>query len=104
MERILLYYPSINIPNGAWLRNSLLYTDQLSTIVPFSDIDDKRLNDDMRILFDEGQYHPISVFNELQSSPQEFSKFQQNFMDIIESKDFKSYKKQIKKYKYRHNM
>jgi hypothetical protein len=76
MERILLYYPSINIPDGNWLRNSLLYTDKVSSIIPFIDMNDERLNDDMKILFDEGQYQPISVFNELNPSHKEFPKFQ----------------------------
>lgn len=103
MERILLYYPSINIPDGNWLRNSLLYTDQVSSIVPFADTKDERLSDEMRILLDEGQYHPTSVFKELDPSNKEFTKFQKNFINTIESKEFKSYKKEIKKYGYRQN-
>jgi hypothetical protein len=103
MDRILLYYPSINIPDEKWLRNSLLYTDKVSSIVPFADINDERLNDDMKLLFQEEQYEPIYVFNELNPSHKEFPKFQKNFIDTIESKEFKSYKKEIKIYDYGQN-
>jgi hypothetical protein len=100
MERILLYYPSINIPNGGWLRNSLLYTDKVSSIVPFLDMTDQRLNDDMRLLLQEEQYEPISVFNQIKPSQTEFKTFQNNFIDTINSKEFQSYKKDITKYEY----
>jgi hypothetical protein len=98
MERILLYYPCINIPNGDWLRNSLLYTDKVASIVPFDNMNDERINDDTKMLYDEGQYEPISVFNKLDSSHKEFSKFQKNFMDTIDSQEFKLYKKKINNY------
>lgn len=34
MKRTVLYYPTINIPDGEWLRRSLLYFDELASIVP----------------------------------------------------------------------
>jgi hypothetical protein len=100
MERILLYYPSINIPDGNWLRNALLYTDKVASIVPFVDMTDKRIDDEIKQLYNEGQYRPISVFDELNSSHIEFSTFQKNFFDTIDSRDFKSYKKEIQDYKW----
>jgi Family of unknown function (DUF6236) len=103
MERILLYYPSINIPDGNWLRNSLLYTDKVATIFPFFDMYDKRINDDTKILFDEGQYQPISVLNELKPSHTEFNSFQANFINIIKSKEFDAQKKDINKYEWEQN-
>ena len=32
--RRILYYPNINIEDGVWLRNALLYWDQVSSIMP----------------------------------------------------------------------
>jgi len=93
MERILLYYPAINIPDGNWLRNSLLYTDKVASIVPFVDMNDNRIDDDTKSLYDNGFYQPISVFNNLNPSHKEFNKFQENFINTIESKEFKAYQK-----------
>lgn len=93
MERILLYYPAINIPDGNWLRNSLLYTDKVGSIVPFVDMNDNRIDDDTKSLYDNGFYQPISVFNNLNPSHKEFNKFQENFINTIESKEFKAYQK-----------
>lgn len=102
MERILLYYPAINIPNGTWLRNSILYTDKVSSIFPFNDMHDVKVNDDMRILCDEGLYKPIYVFNELQKEmylkTKEFEDFENNFIETINSDDFKKLQSKTEKY------
>jgi len=34
MRRTIMYYPNIQIPDGGWLRKSLLYWDEVSSIVP----------------------------------------------------------------------
>lgn len=34
MAQTILYYPTINIQDGAWLRNAILYWDEVSSIVP----------------------------------------------------------------------
>jgi hypothetical protein len=34
MKRTVLYYPTISIPNGAWLRRALFYFDEIASIVP----------------------------------------------------------------------
>lgn len=98
MERILLYYPAINIPAGNWLRNCLLYTDKVASIVPFVDMEDRRVDSDTKLLYDNELYKPISVFSNLNPSHKEFNKFQENFINTIESKEFKNYHKVIKEY------
>ena len=35
MAQTILYYPTINIQDGAWLRNAILYWDEVSSIVPY---------------------------------------------------------------------
>ena len=37
MAQTILYYPTINIPNENWLKNALLYWDNISSIVPYED-------------------------------------------------------------------
>lgn len=100
MERILLYYPSINIPDGRWLKNALLYTDKVASIVPFVDMNDIRIDNDTKALYDDGLYQPISVFNNLDSSHKEFYKFKQNFIDTIDSKEFRSFKRETQDYEW----
>ena len=34
MGQTILYYPKINILDGVWLRNALLYWDEVPSIVP----------------------------------------------------------------------
>ncbi|MBR5479519.1 MAG: hypothetical protein IKU84_05020 [Clostridia bacterium] len=35
MSRTILYYPTIDIPNETWIKNTLLYWDKISSIVPY---------------------------------------------------------------------
>lgn len=88
MERILLYYPYTNIPDGNWLRNSLLYTDKVASILPY-DMGNKRIPEETKILFDEGLYKPLYVSKELDTSHPDFEKFEMNFLETIQSEDFR---------------
>ena len=36
IRRTILYYPTIGIPSGAWLREALFYWDEIGSIVPAS--------------------------------------------------------------------
>lgn len=98
MKRILLYYPSVNIPDGNWLRNSLLYTDKVASIFPFQNIEDERVNKEMRTLFDEGLYNPISVFDNFNHSHKELEKFEKNFIETVSSDEFKNVQSTITTY------
>lgn len=40
MAQTILYYPKINIQDGAWLRNAILYWDEVSSIVPYENYED----------------------------------------------------------------
>lgn len=97
MERILLYYPTINFPNSNWLRSSLLYSDKVASIFPFDSINDKRVKDETKALYDEQLYKPIFVHRELNSSVLELEKFESNFIKVTQSQEFKKNKEQFKK-------
>lgn len=60
MKHSILYYPSINIKDGIWLRNALLYWDEVCTIVPFK-WEKPSFSDDLKWLKDNGVYRPIMV-------------------------------------------
>ena len=93
MERILLYYPAINIPNGVWLRNSILYTDKVSSIFPFENINDNGVEDETKYLYDEGQYQPIFIKKALteaeDSKDKNLHEFEYKFIKTIKSEKFK---------------
>lgn len=57
MPQTILYYPNINIEDGQWLRNALLYWDNISSIVPYDNYGD--LSSELLFLQNSGIYKPI---------------------------------------------
>ena len=95
MNRTILYYPTINIPTNSWLRHSILYWDEVSSIVPKS-WDDKillNLSPEIHYLLDEGQFRPIKpedlIFKK--DNWQEFENFQQEFREVVSSQNFRKF-------------
>lgn len=56
-----LYYPTIEIKNGGWLKTAALFWDSIETIVPESKADHPYGNDTSRALFDYGVLRPHIV-------------------------------------------
>ena len=56
MAKQILYYPTIEIPDVAWLKNALLYWDEVSTIVPSRNF---QLYGNIAMLSEYGFYKPI---------------------------------------------
>ncbi len=78
MPQTILYYPNININDGIWLRNALLYWDKISSIVPYEGYED--LSEDLLYLQKSNVYSPIfpeDLFN---------SEFVTEFCDTIEKR------------------
>lgn len=57
MAQSILYYPKIDIQDGAWLRNAILYWDEVSSIVPYEEYDN--LSVELQYLKNLGVYSPI---------------------------------------------
>lgn len=57
MPQTILYYPTINIHDGAWLRNAVLYWDEVSSIIPYENYGG--LSPELVYLKDEGVYSPV---------------------------------------------
>lgn len=57
MAQSILYYPTIDIQDGAWLRNALLYWDNISSIVPYKNYSD--FSPELLFLQECGIYRPI---------------------------------------------
>lgn len=95
MKKTILYYPTINIPNNSWLRNSLLYWDEVSSIVPMSWDDNilVNLSDDIKFLIDEGEFRPIKpedliIKTDNWKISEQFAK---EFLEIATSESFKNF-------------
>lgn len=75
MAQTILYYPKINIRDGTWLRNALLYWDEVSSIVPYENYAD--LSPELLYLQGLGIYHAVY--------PQDlfFSDFSEDFCNCI---------------------
>ncbi len=75
MAQTILYYPNINIQDGKWLRNALLYWDNISSIVPYENYEN--LSSDLLFLQSSGVYeaiYPQDLFS---------SKYSDDFCDTI---------------------
>lgn len=59
--RTLLYYPTIRIPPGAWIRQAILYWDRVASIVPndLSEHDEERRSLEMEMLERNKLYLPL---------------------------------------------
>jgi hypothetical protein len=95
MNRTILYYPTIDIPNKSWLRHALLYYDEISSIVPQS-WDDRfliELSSDIHYLMDENQFRPMKpedlIFNERNGDT--FDQFREEFTSIILDPNYREF-------------
>ncbi|EKT4510815.1 hypothetical protein AAIP42_002668 [Flavobacterium psychrophilum] len=93
MNRTILYYPTIDIPTNNWLRHSLLYWDEVSSIVPTSWGGNSFLNlsAEIQYLMDEGQFRPIKPEDLITKSDnwEHFENFQKEFRDIVSYNQFR---------------
>jgi hypothetical protein len=88
--RSILYYPTISIPTGDWLRQSVLYWDEVGSIVP-QDYDNNPLlsySRDVQYLKEEGQFRPFRPDALMGQSWQKVESFEKEFMAIVESPNF----------------
>jgi hypothetical protein len=92
--RTILYYPTISVPTGEWLRYAVLYWDEVSSIVPmeYDPKEPKAIIDyspDIRLLESEGVFRPINP--EMLVRKQRWEKlkcFENEIKDRIESQSF----------------
>lgn len=105
MNRTILYYPTIDIPKSNWLRHSLLYWDEVSSIVPKSWDGNFLLNlsPEIHYLMDEGQFRPIKPEDLITKSEnwEQFENFQQEFREIVSSVQFANFIKRRQGRQYR---
>lgn len=61
MAQTILYYPQIDIQDGAWLRNAILYWDEVSSIVPYENYEG--LSPELLYLQNLGIYNAVNPQN-----------------------------------------
>lgn len=95
IKRTILYYPTINIPTTNWLRHSLLYWDEVSSIIPQSWGDRYlyELSPDIHYLIDEGQFRAIKPDELIMKADNwdAFHEFQTEFKETIQSQQFQNF-------------
>lgn len=91
MKRTLLYYPTMNIPNNEWIRNALLYWDELGSIIPEEYLNKSILEPHILYLIDEGIFIPKHTNNlELHYSKGNWmDNFADEFKTLIMCDEFK---------------
>ncbi len=57
-KKSILYYPTIKIEDGYWLRNAILYWDEVASIVPGANYDEVNSNE-VEALRSAGLYNPV---------------------------------------------
>lgn len=90
--RSLLYYPTISVPSGAWLRQTLLYWDNVASIVPsrLDPDDDDFFTTDIEYLRDNKVFREIHP-DELIHSPggsANLKSFENEFHDLVMASEF----------------
>lgn len=94
-KRTILYYPTIDVPPSSWLRQALLYWDEVSSIVP-KDYENNPLikfSPEVEFLISEKEFAPIHpeelVFNEINHHA--YREFETEFLEIVGSDDYKKF-------------
>lgn len=85
--RCILYYPTITVPNGRWLRQALLYWDEIGSVVPYGqDRRDYLPNDkDTAYLMEQGVYKPFRPMTLLEGHYDDYELFVAEFRSILNS-------------------
>lgn len=100
MEMNVLYYPTVAIPNGSWLRQALLFSNRISSIVPerwdwsFQERDlmySFLVKDDIEFLEAERQYRAIHPDEFVSEDSKLLTSFKKEFFELIKSPGFQNF-------------
>lgn len=98
-SRTILYYPTIALPDEAWLKQILLYWDQVATIVParfhaeesYSRGNTLFKNSTMKYLLDENVYRTIWADRAFFRNHLEHHKMVEEFYEVVDSQEYKNF-------------
>lgn len=83
MERILLYYPTIEFPKDNWLRQAILYSDKISSILPFKD--ESFYPESLKYLIRKEEYSPIYIEDLIANNQNEYDVFADKFLQDVDN-------------------
>jgi len=83
MERILLYYPTIEFPKEKWLKQALLYSDKVSSILPYRD--ESKFPESIKYLHWKNEYSPIYIEDVIESNLTEYKNFADKFIFNVDN-------------------
>lgn len=89
-KRCILYYPTISIPTGRWLKQAILYWDEIGSIVPHH-YDDTALvpySSAIQHLLDEGYFRPFRPEALINQGWSRVEELEQEFKSLFESAEF----------------
>jgi hypothetical protein len=95
-NRTVLYYPTIKVPEGKWLKQALLYWDNVASIVPY-DYDGNvsiPFTSEIEFLLDEKIFKPVrpeKLFNR-RTLVRDFKDKLKDYQKYIKDKDKKQRK------------
>jgi len=87
--RTLLYYPTIKVPSGSWLKQAILYWDEVASIVP-GDWHEETLipfTPEIEYLLNEGVFRPIRP-ESLARSWDDVHEFEKEIRALVGSRGF----------------
>ena len=88
MPNTILYYPKIAIPDGAWLRQALLYWDRIGSIIPRElDRADQDIQD-LHTLYELNVYRSYNPENFIAGDQRLRIEFEQEFIHISKKPSF----------------
>lgn len=93
LKRTILYYPYIDVPTDSWLRQALLYWDEISSIVPQSYEESALIpySSDIEYLYHEGEFRPIrpDLIIRQPNGWNQLEQFEKELKSILSSNNFK---------------
>lgn len=97
--KTIIYYPTIKLPQNTWLKQTLLYWDQVATIVPLRFHTEKSCNREnllfkdptIKYLVDENAYRAIWADRAFMYNHDEHRKMVEEFFNIINSPEYISF-------------
>lgn len=95
MRRCVLYYPTIDVPAGGWLRQAVMYWDEIGSIVPqaYDDVTPRgqRYSSDIQMLKAEGVFRPFNpeALKRLRNGGSIIKEFETELRTLLDGEEFK---------------
>jgi hypothetical protein len=92
VKQAILYYPTISVPSNRWLRQAILYWDEIGSIVPqrYDETELIPYTPDIQYLKDEGEFRPFRTDLITRRGREIVQNLESELVDTILSDEFQS--------------